>query len=443
MIRASKGEQQMRSVVHRLRSEAKEMEEVQEALQQRVKALQKENAYTLEQLQMARKTEREQKTTIANLRSKLQLVQSTQEEVDRLANECKDVKQQLIRSNHDRDIFSASNNHLKEELAEVTKSLHQTKVAKAQMESDFGTNCQCFHLTGFCWVSVSANGANYVCCLDFRLQEEIKKGNQLSESLSMHQKKLQESTTLIESLQTSLSAIKEEFATTVLRFEQTKRHLEDQLIEEERAREELQEQNLDFRKMNKKLLKDIEQKEQNGDAIKAGVHGSEIASHSQHPSAVSAAEMKGIARKKLDDLSCQLEWAQMRENDLLGLLGRQATAVMKKPPVQRKLSRMPSTTVITRYVVAGDSGNSSIAVPSRQGRSGGVYNRNNEDQSDDDIEPGDNEDKFDTEFAGNAIEIDEKNFEVYHQEVHRMLTEIEQGQEKHQKQQKVIAVGFI
>lgn len=132
----------MRSVVHRLRSEAKEMEEVQDALQQRVKALQKENAYTLEQLQAARKTEREQKTTIANLRSKLQLVQSTQEEVDRLANECKDVKQQLIRSNHDRDIFSASNNHLKEELAEVTKTLHQTKVAKAQIESDFGTNCQ-------------------------------------------------------------------------------------------------------------------------------------------------------------------------------------------------------------------------------------------------------------------------------------------------------------
>lgn len=145
MARASKGEQQMRSVVHRMRTEAKEMEEVNEALQQRVKALLKENAYTLEQLQSARKSEREQKTTIATLRSKLQLAQATQEEIDRLSTEFKDIKQQLIRSNHDRDIFSASNNHLKEELAEVTKTLHSVKVEKAQLESDFGTSCKCQH----------------------------------------------------------------------------------------------------------------------------------------------------------------------------------------------------------------------------------------------------------------------------------------------------------
>lgn len=131
----------MRTVVHRMRTEAKEMEEVNEALQQRVKALVRENAYTLEQLQAARKSEREQKTTIASLRSKLQLAQATQEEVDRLAVEFKDIKQQLIRSNHDRDIFSASNNHLKEELSEVTKALHGVKVEKAQLESDFGTSC--------------------------------------------------------------------------------------------------------------------------------------------------------------------------------------------------------------------------------------------------------------------------------------------------------------
>jgi chromosome segregation ATPase len=141
MVRASKGEQQMRSVVHRMRTEAKELGEVNEALQQRVKALVKENSYTLEQLQAARKAERDQKTMIANLRSKLQFAHATQEEVDRLAAEFKDIKQQLIRSNHDRDIFSASNNHLKEELAKVTKALHQAKVEKAQIESDFGATC--------------------------------------------------------------------------------------------------------------------------------------------------------------------------------------------------------------------------------------------------------------------------------------------------------------
>ncbi|POM74832.1 Hypothetical protein PHPALM_8146, partial [Phytophthora palmivora] len=123
MARAAKGEQQMRTMVHRMRSEAKQMEEVNEALQQRVKALMKENAYTLEQLQAARKMEREQKVIIAGMRSKLQLTQATQDEIDRLTSECKDVKQQLIRSNHDRDIFSASNNHLKEGLAEITNIL--------------------------------------------------------------------------------------------------------------------------------------------------------------------------------------------------------------------------------------------------------------------------------------------------------------------------------
>lgn len=141
MARATKSEQQMRSVVNRLLTEAKEKEEMSDALQQRVKALVRENAYALEQLQAARKIEREHKAAVATLRGKLQIALATQEEVDRLSAECKDVKQQLVRSNHDRDIFSASNNHLKEELAEVSKALHAAKVERAQLESDFGTTC--------------------------------------------------------------------------------------------------------------------------------------------------------------------------------------------------------------------------------------------------------------------------------------------------------------
>lgn len=195
--------------------------------------------------------------------------------------------------------------------------------------------------------------------------------------------------------------------------------------------------------MNKKLLKDIEQKEQSGVAsVKPGAPSAE--SHVQHPVAVSAAELKGIARKKLDDLQCQLEWAQMREHDLLGLLTRQAFApVVKKPPMQRMLSRMPSTTVITRYSPSSDGASGNNGAPTRQARSGSVLSRSPEDQVSGGTEPGDSEGKFESEFAGNAIEIDEKNFEAYHQEVHRMLTEIEQGQEKQQKQQKVIAVRCL
>ncbi|KAF4318712.1 hypothetical protein JM18_006549 [Phytophthora kernoviae] len=233
MVRATKGEQQMRNVVHRMRSEAKQMEEVNEALQQRVRALMKENAYTLEQLQAARKIEREQKVIIAGLRSKLQLSQATQDEIDRLMSEYKDVKQQLIRSNHDRDIFSASNNHLKEELAEVTKVLHIVKVEKAQIESDFGTNY-------------------------YRLQEETKKSRQLTADLAARDEQLKDKVLLCNEQQQSLTSLKEELVSTLQRFEQTKRHLEDQLIEEERTREEMQEQNLEFRRLNKKLVRDLE-----------------------------------------------------------------------------------------------------------------------------------------------------------------------------------------
>ncbi|KAF1322340.1 hypothetical protein FI667_g11354, partial [Globisporangium splendens] len=429
MVRASKGEQQMKSVVHRMRTEAKELGEVNEALQQRVKALVKENSYTLEQLQAARKTERGQKTMIANLRSKLQFAHATQE-VDRLAAEFKDIKQQLIRSNHDRDIFFASNNHLKEELAEVTKALHQVKVEKAQIESDFGTTY-------------------------YRLQEEIKKAKQFSDDLASHQVLLKEKTTLSEELQRSLASLKGELVTTLQRFEQTKRHLEDQLIEEERAREEMQEQNLEFRKANKKLVKELEAIQKDPSKLADGTYraGSKQdgAGGAQHPGGVTTAELKGIMKKKFDDLRCLCEWSQMRENDLLGLLVRQdaarATAAAKPMPVRRMLSRMPSTTVITRYIpnaeaeIARASGTDG---GSRENQRAGVKHAKHAGGQqfigDSDSDNGDGRDAFEEEYAeASGLGVNDKSFEAYHQEVHRTLTEIEEGKDKNQKQRKVIA----
>lgn len=433
MARASKGEQQMRSVVHRMRSEAKQMEEVNEALQQRVKALMKENAYTLEQLQAARKMEREQKVIIAGMRSKLQLSQATQEEIDRLATEYKDVKQQLIRSNHDRDIFSASNNHLKEELAEVTKTLHIVKVEKAQIESDFGTNY-------------------------YRLQEETKKARQLTADLAARDEQLKEKVALCSEQQQSLTSLKEELVSTLQRFEQTKRHLEDQLIEEERAREEMQEQNLEFRRLNKKLVRDLENAQNHAgdvgmssiyDEVEASDTKQEVTSsakkdRAQRQQATPQAAMRGNVRKRLEDLQTQLEWASMRENDLAGLLGRQS-GTTKPPPLKRMLSRMPSKTVITRLPIpetealrspkASREGptqdtaqNTNESAGSRQGKERNAPH----DESDQSESPSKTDETEDT------LEINEKNFEAYHKEVARMLMEIKEGKDKNAKQQKVI-----
>ncbi|TYZ69116.1 hypothetical protein PybrP1_008866 [[Pythium] brassicae (nom. inval.)] len=435
MARASKGEQQMRGVVHRMRTEAKEMEEVNEALQQRVKALTKENSYTLEQLQAARRAERDQRASIATLRAKLQLAHTTQEEVDRLAAECKDAKQQLVRSNHDRDIFSASNNHLKEELSEVTRALHQAKVDKAQLESDFGATF-------------------------YRLQEEIKKTKQLADDFSSQQQQLREKTTLSDELQRSLVALKEELSTSLQRSEQTKRHLEDQLVDEERAREELQEHNLALRKTNKRLATELEALAAQGPASRladrARENGGDADSGAQLLKAgdVTPAEMKGLMRKRLGELQQQLEWSQMRENDLLALVRRQdaarSTVAPTKPaPPRRALSRMPSTTVITRFLPNPDSDVANAAAASAPDgdsgskgagpRTGGLALGASGDADSDGLdEQGD--DGFDDDGSGaGTLEIDEKNFEAYHQEVHRMLTEIEEGRSRSQKQQKTIA----
>ncbi|RLN87646.1 hypothetical protein BBJ28_00001122 [Nothophytophthora sp. Chile5] len=435
MARASKGEQQMRTVVHRMRSEAKQMEEVNDALQQRVKALLKENAYTLEQVQASRKMEREQKVMIASMRSKLQLAQATQEEIDRLSNENKDIKQQLIRSNHDRDIFSASNNHLKEELAQVTKALHVVKVEKAQIESDFGTSY-------------------------YRLQEETKKAKELTADLAARDVQLKEKAALCEEQHHSLTSLKEELASTLQHFEQTKRHLEDQLIEEERAREEMQEQNFEFRRMNKKLMRDLENLDKppldmvdssmldDMDGAESRGSGTKKERPQRTRGSVQTAAIHGNVRKRLDDLHIQLEWASMRENDLAGMLGRQATG--PKPPLKRTLSRMASKTVIARTATSeaeahrpAHANAPPTDVKETAGPTGESTTNSQEEASS--SESPRNEEQSTGQPAtlddmSIALEINEKNFEAYHKEVARMLTEVDEGKDKIAKQQKVITV---
>lgn len=284
-----------------------------------------------------------------------------------------------------------------------------------------------------------------MCFIVFRLQEEIKKSKQLSDELSSSQQQLKEKTTLSEDLQRSLVSLKEELSTSLVRFEQTKRHLEDQLIDEERAREDMQEQNLEFRKTNKKLVKELEalQKDPSKLQDRAREKGGDASSGSQQqkPGGMSAAEVKGLMRKRLDDLQCQLEWSQMQENDLLGLLRRQeaarVSAQAKPAPVRRMLSRMPSTTVITRFVPNANHGAVRADPNARNGAlalGGEIDNESFDEQGD----------RFDDDGLGGGDPngFDEKNFEAHTQEVHRMLTEIEEGRNKNQKLQKTIAVRW-
>ncbi|TMW55076.1 hypothetical protein Poli38472_013838 [Pythium oligandrum] len=436
MARATKGEAQMKTIVHRLRVEAKEMEDVNEALQQRVKALVKENSYALEQLQAARKIERDQKAILTTLRSKLQLAQNTQEDLDHLTAEYKDVKQQLIRSNHDRDIFSASNNHLKEELSEVNKMLHQVKVEKAQIESDFGLT-------------------------HYKLQEELKTTRQLREDLANERAMLNAKTALSDELQKSLTTLKDEFAVTLQRTEQAKRQLEDQLADEERSIEEMQEQNLEFRKTNKRLLKELEQLQRDplglsspSDFRSSGNGSTAAASTSNDP--------KTLIRKKIEGLQMHLEAALMREHDLLGLLTRQrdaatpaptSAATPSKPQLRKKLSRMPSTTVITRFVPPPDTPAGSTNGVSNETSSSNSGNSGNGENSEGSGEVSRRRPRFgrggSDEWSGSPSELaeagedgmadfDEKSFEAYHQEIHHLMVELEEGKDKHQKQQKVI-----
>lgn len=314
------------------------------------------------------------------------------------------------------------------------------------------------------------------CVVVYRLQEEIKKSKQMSDDLALHQQQLKEKRTLSDELQQSLVSLKEELVTALQRFEQTKRHLEDQLIDEERAREEMQEQNLEFRKTNKKLVKELEALHKDPAKLleaasnRKGENGGVGGSH-QHPGGVTPAELKGLMRKKLDDALCQLEWSQMREHDLLATLQRleAARATTKPAPPRRMLSRMPSTTVITRFVPSAESeigkammmaaagrgggpdgarsgGGKASQKHDSNGNDGGGGRSNGEQDGSEASDDGSEKDTFEDDGfmgGGGSLEIDDKNFEAYHQEVHRMLTEIEEGRDKNQKQQKVIVVRTL
>ncbi|KAG1693128.1 hypothetical protein DVH05_023908 [Phytophthora capsici] len=296
---------------------------------------------------------------------------------------------------------------------------------------------------------------------DYRLQEELKRARQLTADLAARDDQLKEKAALCVEQQQSLTSLKEELVSTLQRFEQTKRHLEDQLIEEERAREEMQEQNLEFRRLNKKLVRDLENLHSHSmdEDISAADDVDGYGKHegpdsrkgrSQQQLGNQSAAIRNNVRKKLEDLQYQLEWAMMRENDLSSNLVRSTAGSSKPPPVKRVLSRMPSKTIITRQPVPDGemtrpattvletttaqetSYKANTSGPRRQsGHTIGAI-MENADLAHSSLKEEDE--------SQEAFEINEKNFEAYHKEVARMLTEVQEGKDKLAKQQKVTAV---
>lgn len=315
-------------------------------------------------------------------------------------------------------------------------------------------------------IAMSLSDIVYVIAFaDYRLQEETKKAKQLAVDLAARDEQLKEKVALCTEQQQSLTSLKEELVSTLQRFEQTKRHLEDQLIEEERAREEMQEQNLEFRRLNKKLVRDLENLHSHsmdmdmpsmGDDAEISEKQESTSSkkeRGQRPAAANQAmAMRNNMRKKLDDLQCQLEWALMRENDLAGMLARNpSVAAAKVPGLKRVLSRMPSKTVITRVAIPEDeearstgsasetAGTTEDATRNTTEKEAGRPSKKPVHGSQGESEVSESSLKEEDE-SQEALEINEKNFEAYHKEVSRMLTEVKEGKDKIAKQQKVITV---
>jgi hypothetical protein len=274
---------------------------------------------------------------------------------------------------------------------------------------------------------------------------------------------LKEKVALCAEQQQSLTSLKEELVSTLQRFEQTKRHLEDQLIEEERAREEMQEQNLEFRRLNKKLVRDLESVHSHSLDVDmpSMLDDAEVSDRQESASTKKeratrpqagnqAMAMRNNVRKKIEDLQYQLEWALMRENDVAGLLGRSAGTGKAPPPLKRMLSRMPSKTIISRATIPEGEAARPSTSPEASVAQAGVHKTGDAEVSrasqkaadapqseakrpEGSIKDDDNEE---------ALEINERNFEAYHKEVARMLTEVKEGKDKIAKQQKVITVRW-
>ncbi|KAF0719885.1 Aste57867_717 [Aphanomyces stellatus] len=238
--RALKAEQHMKGIVHRLRGELKDATEISEALHQRIRALIKENAFTLEQLQVARKAERDQKSTLAELKSKLQHATATNESIAKLTHQVKELNMELEQATKQKLHAVSAHEDLQDEFDALQTAYNTEKQERTRLDVELG-----------------ATRTHY--------EESKTHGAYLSTELNLLMEKHKIQVEVDEILQTALSKVKEELASLTTRSEQTKRQLEDQLMTEEVAREETQEKFIEEKKRNKQMQRDMEAAQREAD----------------------------------------------------------------------------------------------------------------------------------------------------------------------------------
>ncbi|RQM10016.1 hypothetical protein B5M09_009809 [Aphanomyces astaci] len=220
--RALKAEQHMKGAT-----------EISDALHQRIRGLMKENAFTLEQLQVARKAERDQKSSLAELKSKLQHATATADRVAKLTHQVNVLTLELDQSNKQRTLAETKRDDLQDEYDQLQDSFTMEKQLREKFEGDAST---------------------------FHSQYEASKAEcaVLLSELQLLTEKHKVQVEVDEILQTALSKVKEDLAHHVTRSEQIKRQLEDQLMAEEVAREDAQDKFVEEKKRNKQMQRDME-----------------------------------------------------------------------------------------------------------------------------------------------------------------------------------------
>ncbi|KDO17122.1 hypothetical protein SPRG_17468, partial [Saprolegnia parasitica CBS 223.65] len=297
--KAQKGEQNMKGIVHRLRAELKEATEISDALQQRLRALTKENAFTLEQLQISRKAEREQKTWLAELKSKLHAASATTESVSKLT-------QQLKELHAEHDEVTKQTKLLVRQRDDMQDELDALVLSHAALKAD------CMRHQSECEATKRQ--------LDDMTDLKTHFASEFNALATKHKEQLHVS----EIVQESLVKCKQDLATLSTKFEQTKRQLEDQLAGEEMERESTHERYLEEKKRCKQLTaeaertrRDMTEYQELYAQVVSQADGVERA-HQAH-----LLEEAALWTEEWDFMRLALDQALMRENDL-------ASEVMKR-----------------------------------------------------------------------------------------------------------------
>ncbi|OQR88606.1 hypothetical protein THRCLA_10211 [Thraustotheca clavata] len=289
---ALKAEQNMKGIIDII-SELKEATEISDALQQRLKALAKENAFTLEQLQISRKAERDQKSLLAELKSKLNQATANNESVSKLTAQLKELRAGYEEATKQKKLITRNRDDIQDDL-QALETAHATQ--KSEL----------IRITTDCEMTKQ------------RLEDMTEMKSTINNELGDLAAKYKEQVRLNEIIQESLSKWKQEYAILSTKFEQTNRQLEDQLVSEEMARENTHERYMDEKKRCKQLQLEMEMARK--DAVEYQILYTQLTTKLENIDKEHENNIKVEAQtwqEKLQSLKQEVDRAQMQECDII------------------------------------------------------------------------------------------------------------------------------